>query len=232
MIEKDILIVDKDKQVCKLLQQMLEQEGYTVDISYNGRKALALIKDKEYSLILLETNLPELGGYDICRETRSIVSAPVLFLSNKTRNVDQIVGLEMGADDYICKPLDYDVLIAKIKAHLRREKRYALLKEKQTDSNVYLDFDQLKIRKNPFEAYYKGQKVDISTKECQILLLLAENKNKTLKREEINNYIWGPNEQHFNTISIHVMNIRKKMDVGKYFIKTIRGVGYKFTGKD
>ncbi|MFB9276023.1 response regulator transcription factor [Cohnella cellulosilytica] len=227
MHKHKILIADDDMDIILLLRKALESEGYLTTYALNGNDAIMKAKDPELSLILLDIVMPDLNGLHVCRRIRDEISVPLIFLSAKDREIDIIIGLELGADDYITKPFSVDEVIARVKSHLRRETR----KKKEAESRSLLRSGQLTINKDTYEVAIDDLKITLSTKEFQILVYLVENKNRVLSREQIYEAIWGFNEiGDLNTVTVHLKNIRLKMDPERRFIKTVWGAGYKFVG--
>lgn len=228
MDQAKILVADDDKEIVHLIAESLEDEGFEVVKAYSGQEVLTRTKTPGLSLVLLDIMMPGEDGLSVCRKIRHTISAPIIFLSAKDKEIDKIVGLEVGADDYITKPFSINELIARVKAHLRRDQRYMQLSELQ--QNI-LTSDNLIIHKDSYEVYKGGEKIDLSTKEFQILLYLAERKNKVLSREQIYEAIWGDSEfGDIHTVTVHIRNLRNKLDPENRFIKTVWGIGYKFTG--
>ena len=229
MSKEKILIVDDDKDIVNLISDILIDEGYIVEKAYSGSISLQLIKNNYYDLIFLDIMMPDFDGLEICRKVRSIVDSPIIFLTAKNKSIDKVIGYEMGADDYITKPFDDNVLLAITKAHLRRQKRNV--------AAASLDFGVLKykgieININSYEAFIEGIKVDLSTREFQILKYIMENPNRVLTREQIYDSVWGFEEfGDINTVTVHIKKLREKVDKNDKYIKTIWGVGYKFVGE-
>ena len=170
--------------------------------------------------------MPGMTGMDVCRTIRSRTAAPIVFLSAKDRDMDKVLGLEVGADDYLTKPFSIDVLVARVKAHLRRHFRL-----QGTDASELIKAQGLQINKNKYEVFKNGEKIELSTKEFQLLAYLAEHSNQVLSREQIYEAIWGEYVYgDLNTVTVHIKNIRKKIDPDNQYILTIWGVGYKFVG--
>jgi len=231
MEKEKILIVDDDKDIVNLLSDILSDEGYAVEKAYNGTGALQCIRNNNYDLIVLDIMLPDMDGLELCKKVRDEVEAPIIFLSAKNKNIDRIVGYEIGADDYITKPFDDNVLLANVKAHLRRQKR---IKDKSNKNNKsVIKFKGIEINKNSFEVVIEGSKIELSTREFQILKYLMENPNRVLTREQIYDSVWGYEEfGDINTVTVHIKKLREKIDKNDRYIKTVWGVGYKFIGEE
>ncbi|RNB84097.1 DNA-binding response regulator [Brevibacillus nitrificans] len=219
-----ILIADDDPDIVRLLAESFQDEGFVTIEAHNGKEAMEKALDPSLSLILLDIMMPEMDGLDVCRKIRNVVNIPILFLSAKDRELDRIIGLEVGADDYILKPFSISELIARVRAHLRRENRYISAAKTIHSGNLV-------INKDTFEVFHHDKRIDLSTKEFQILLYLAENANRVLSREQIYNAIWGETEYgDINTVTVHIKNLRSKLEHDKHYIKTVWGIGYKFVG--
>ncbi len=223
-----ILVADDDREIVRLISDSLEDEGYEILPAYNGKQVLEHLEHAVVSLIILDVMMPEMDGLEVCRKVRNQIKVPIIFLSAKGREIDKVVGLEVGADDYLTKPFSVNELVARVKAHLRREQR----SNKTVTDNPSISFDDLTIHKDNYEVFKNGNKINLSTKEFQILLYLIENKNLVLSREQIYDAIWGVGSDYcdLNTVTVHIKNLRNKIDPENDYIKTVWGVGYKFTG--
>jgi DNA-binding response OmpR family regulator len=217
---KNILIVDDDTAIANLIADALEDEDFHTIIINDGESALRLIKDSEFELIILDIMMPKMDGLTLCRKIRDRVSCPILFLTAKSRMVDTLVGLEMGADDYISKPFIVEELVARVKAHIRREHRE---KAKET----ILKFDTIMINKESYEVYKNRQPVELSHREFQILCYFIENSGQVLSKEQIFNAVWGPDYGDIGTVAVNIKNLRSKLDPNNEYLKTVWGVGYK-----
>ena len=223
-----ILVVDDDHEIVNLIAESLEEEGYVVIKAYNGAEALELLSNSKVSLMILDIMMPDVDGLEVCRRVRSNVVTPIIILSAKDREKDKVIGLELGADDYMTKPFSVNELVARVNAHIRREKRNTSLQKNAL--NTY-KFGNLEINKDSYEVLLNNRKVELSTREFQILVYLAENRNRVLSREQIYEAIWGNSELgDVNTVTVHIKNLRCKLDTNNEFIKTVWGIGYKFIG--
>lgn len=223
-----ILVADDDSAIVKLISDSLEDEGFTVIPATNGEEALRKLGEVSVSLLILDIMMPKVDGLEICRRIRQQISAPILLLSAKDRELDKVVGLEVGADDYLTKPFSINELVARVKAHLRRENRSRPTAPPQKNQ---LSFANMVVDKDNYEVYQDGNRVNLSTKEFQILLYLMENKNIVVSREKILDAVWGDHDySDLNTVTVHIKNLRDKLDPENRFIKTVWGAGYKFTG--
>ena len=226
-----ILIADDDREIVQLIAESLEEEGFEIVTAFNGREALEKLEQGQINLIILDIMMPETDGLEICRRVRQKQAAPIILLSAKSREIDKVVGLEVGADDYITKPFSINELIARVKAHLRREHRVrSAPPEADSGGNLFV-FDNIVVNKDTFEVLKNEQPVALSTKEFQILIYLIENRNLVLSREQIYDAIWGNSDfGDLNTVTVHIKNLRAKLDEDNRYIKTVWGIGYKFTG--
>ena len=231
-MDKTVLVVDDDKDIVKLITKSLRFEQFEVIPAYSGKEALGLLKENHIDFVVLDIMMPEMDGLETCRNIRSTYNIPILFLSARDRDIDKIIGLEIGADDYMTKPFSIQELTSRIKAHLRKVDR--LYKEwNELSPTNDITTSPLVLNENAFEAYLYNQKLDLSVKEFQILSLLKNHSNNVLSREQIYENIWGDEYGEINTVTVHIKNIRKKLGNQSDFIKTIWGIGYKYVeGKE
>lgn len=220
-----ILIVDDEEAIANLIADSLQDEGIETVLKDNGQEALEIIKKEEFNLILLDIMMPKMDGYELCRKIRDIVTIPIIFLSAKNRTVDTLVGLELGADDYITKPFVVEELVARVKAHLRREQRKIL--DKPEEKASYLKLGDIEVKKDKFEVYKAGTLVGLSTREFELLSYLIENEGRVLTKEQIFDAVWGFDYGDIGTVAVNIKNIRDKIDKDGKYIKTIWGIGYK-----
>lgn len=219
-----ILIADDDRSIAELISDALTDEGFETEIVSDGDEVLRRVHGGSYSLILLDIMMPNTDGLEVCRRIRDAVSCPIIFVSAKNRTIDTLLGLGMGADDYIAKPFVLDELVARVKAHIRRDNRSGA----QTASNV-LRSGEIEIRKDTYEAYKNGERVALSTREFQLLQFLMENEGKVLSRDQIFNAVWGQGYGDVGTVAVNIKNLRNKIDIEGKYIKTVWGVGYRFS---
>jgi DNA-binding response OmpR family regulator len=203
----------------------LEQEGYRVESAADGAQALEMIEKQEPALVVLDLMLPEVDGFEVCRQTRASSDVPIIMLTARDDDVDKIVGLELGADDYLTKPFNPRELVARIKAILRRVDRPSRLKAGPIHiSNLTIDAARR-------EVSIDGDSVDLRTKEFDLLLTLAENKGIVLSREQLLNLAWGYDFYgQTRTVDVHVAHLRKRLKDSQARIETVTGVGYKLVG--
>ncbi len=220
-----ILIVDDDKNIVELISLYLEKEGYDTKKAYTGTDALNIFLSYEPHLILLDIMLPGMDGYDVCKEIRKTSNVPIIMLTAKGETFDKVLGLELGADDYMVKPFDTKELTARVKAVLRRSQT------KQTDSNQNkLEFDNLLIDMNNYSVVYRGKVIELPPKELEVLFFLASNPNQVFTREQLLDQIWGYDFiGDTRTVDVHIKRLRDKIHGEEpWAIKTVWGVGYKF----
>ena len=217
----DILIVEDNKELAELLCDFLRAENYTVSLCENGEKALSLYEKYGARLVVLDIMLPGIDGFAVCRKIREESNTPILIVSAKTDKDDKLNGLILGADDYIEKPYDIDILMAKIAGIFKR--RYAL--EEITEGDLRLNLAEKIMYKNDVQ-------IDMTQKEFELLTLFIENKGKTLKKEYIFNQIWGSDSfSEQQTLTVHIKWLRQKIEDNPKepaHIQTVWGVGYKF----
>lgn len=224
-----ILVVDDDQDIVKLITKSLKLERFEVIPAYSGKSALTVLKEHRVDFVVLDIMMPDMDGLETCRIIRNEYSIPIMFLSARDRDIDKIIGLEIGADDYLTKPFSIHELTSRIKAHFRRADR--LYKEwLKIEQEVETEICNSPLVLNPktFEAFLNNCKLDLSTKEFQILSYLMKNKNNVLTREQIYENVWNDEFGEINTVTVHIKNIRKKLGSQYDFIKTVWGVGYKY----
>lgn len=221
-----ILIVDDDKNICNLLRIYLEKEGYSTIISYNGEEAMVKFNALNPNIVLLDIMLPGMDGWQICREIRKVSSVPILILTAKGEVFDKVLGLELGADDYIVKPFDTKEVLARIKAVTRRTSLMP-----SGNDNKELFYDNLHINLSRYVLKVKGKVVDTPPKELELLFFLASNPNRVYTRDQLLDEVWG--FEYYGdsrTIDVHIKRLRAKLEgvSDKWTLKTVWGVGYKF----
>lgn len=227
---KRILVVDDDVNICELVQLYFEKEGYTVEICHDGEEALLEVERFKPHAVILDLMLPGRDGYEVCREIRHRSEVPIIMLTARGETLDKIIGLEMGADDYLAKPFEPKELIARVKAVLRRTQ--PLSHESQGELPV-IEYKDLRIDKNAYAVEYQGQPVDLTRKELELLYFLASHPNRVFTREQLLGQIWGYDFYgESRTVDVHVKRLREKLEPleaqDKWSIKTVWGVGYKF----
>lgn len=225
-MQNKILIVDDDENICELLNLYLKKDGFDTSIAYNGRQAVELAEKYNPDLILLDIMLPELDGWQVCREIRKKSEVPIIMLTAKGETFDKILGLELGADDYVTKPFDTKEVVARIKAVLRRSNE-----SEKTDKIEEVRFDKLIINLTNYELVVDGKPIDTPPKELELIYHLASNPNRVYTRDQLLDEVWGFDYYgDSRTVDVHVKRLREKLeDVSdKWSLKTVWGVGYKF----
>ena len=221
---KRILVVDDDTDISLLVADALEDEGFEVTVKNDSLQALEYIQENKsnISLILLDIMMPNLSGLDLCKKIRDEIMCPIILVSAKSKTMDKVIGLEMGADDYIAKPFVVEELVARVKAHLRRESRT------DASDNKIIRIGEIELRTESFEVFKNGEPVPFSTREFQLLQYLMENAGKVLTREQIFSSVWDTEYGDIGTVAVNIKRIRDKIDKNNEYIKTVWGVGYKF----
>ena len=229
MAKEKILIVDDEEHIIELLKFNLLNAGYDVFTANNGIDAVKIAKVEKPGLLLLDLMLPGIDGFDVCKEIKrdnDMKKTSIIMLTAKGEELDKILGLELGADDYITKPFSVRELLARVKAVLRRTNSFS-----ETEEDHY-DSENLKVEFERHEVFVNGEKVDLTLKEFELLQILIKNKGKILTRETLLDKIWGYEYiGETRTVDVHIRYLRKKIeedDKNPRFIETIRGVGYRF----
>lgn len=217
-----ILIVDDEEDIAELISDILEDEGYNTIIKNNGTDAINAIKEDDFSLILLDVMMPDISGTEVCTIIRNYTSCPIIFVTAKTNLSSKLVGFEVGADDYITKPFINEELVARVKAHLRREQRVDKKKK-----NI-IEIGEIKLNKESYEVYKNGDLITLSTREFELLSYLMENAGIVLSKEQIYQSVWKNNYGDIGTVAVNIKSLRNKLDAEEKYIKTIWGMGYKF----
>jgi DNA-binding response OmpR family regulator len=226
-MSKKVLIVEDDPGISLSLRDEFESLGYAVFKAENGRKGLAIARQKNLDLIILDLMLPGMDGYDVCRELRNEGNrTPIIMLTAKNKEIDKVLGLELGADDYVTKPFSLRELMARVRAVLRRTT------EQTEDIDTYC-FGQIELDFKKYEARREGKKLELTALQFHMLKLLIQKKGEVLSRDEFLDEIWGRDNVliSFRTIDSHIANIRRKIEgnpANPKHILSIRGVGYKF----
>lgn len=226
--KQKILIVDDDENIAELISLYLTKECFDTHIVYDGQSALAAHKSFEPDLILLDIMLPLLDGYQVCREIRTYSNTPIIMLSAKGEVFDKVLGLELGADDYMEKPFDSKELVARVKAILRRTKSASTEKPAQNIKKVA--YTDLEINLTNYSVTYKGSRLDMPPKELELLYFLAASPNHVFTREQLLDQLWGYEYiGDTRTVDVHIKRLREKIkDHKDWRIATIWGIGYKF----
>ena len=224
----NILVVDDEKEIADLIEIYLKNENYQVYKYYNSKNILKDLENINIDLAILDVMMPDLDGFSLCQKIREKYNFPIIFVTAKVEDIDKINGLSIGGDDYITKPFQPLELVARVKAQLRRYKKY---NNREEDHNI-IDFRGIVINNETHECYFNNQKLSLTPIEFLILWVLCENRGKVVKNEELFMQVWKDKyfEKDNNTIMVHIRHLREKMnDHGKNskYIKTVWGVGYK-----
>jgi DNA-binding response OmpR family regulator len=224
MSKETILVVDDEQNIIELARLYLEQEGFRVESANTGKAALDKVKAIDPALMVLDLMLPEIDGFEVCRRIRLSSNIPIIMLTARDEDVDKIVGLEIGADDYMTKPFNPRELVARVKAILRRS-------EHASTPGKAIRLGDLSIDPARREVLVAGQPVDLRAKEFDCLMTLAENKGIVLSREKLLELAWGYDfAGQTRTVDVHVAHLRKKISHSTAQIETVTGVGYKLVG--
>lgn len=227
-MKEKILIIDDEEHIVELIRYNLENAGYETVEAYNGIDGLALAKTEKPTIILLDVMLPLMDGLEVCKNLRGsdqTKGIPIIMLTAKSEEIDKILGLELGADDYITKPFSVRELMARIKAVLRRSSSEVEDSTTYTFSDVVIDYDKHQVTKNE-------KKVELTLKEYELLDILVKNRGKVMKRDVLLDKIWGYEYVgETRTVDVHIRHLRQKLeddDKNPRYIETVRGIGYRF----
>ena len=236
MAEKQkILIVDDDSNISELISLYMTKEMYDCRTAEDGEEALKLFESFRPDLVMLDLMLPGIDGYQVCREIRQHSNTPVIMLSAKGETFDKVLGLELGADDYIMKPFDTKELVARVKAVLRRFRNESRLQENTVpDSARCVKYPGLIVNQTNYSVLYQGEAVDMPPKELELLYFLASQPNQVFTREQLLDHIWGYEYiGDTRTVDVHIKRLREKIkDCDEWSIGTVWGIGYKFEVKN
>jgi DNA-binding response OmpR family regulator len=226
-VNNTVVIVDDDKNICELVRLYLTKEGFDVKCAFTGRQALDVIEEIKPCAVILDIMLPEIDGIEVLKKIRQMSKTPVIMLSAKGETIDKVLGLELGADDYVVKPFEPKELIARVKAVLRRF-------EAEDSDSEEITFDKLSINMSTYELKIEGNVTEIPPKELELLNYLCKHPNKVFTRDQLLDEVWG--YEYFGdsrTVDVHVKRLREKVEgvSDKWSLKTVWGVGYKFEVK-
>ena len=223
---KKVLVVDDEKLIVKGIRFSLEQDGMEVDCAYDGEEALQKIKDNEYDIVLLDIMLPRLNGFEVCQQVREFSAVPIVMLTAKGEDMDKILGLEYGADDYITKPFNILEVKARIKAIMRR----TMPRNKETAK--FLESGDMRLDCEGRRVYVEDREINLTAKEFEVLELLIKNPNKVYSRESLLTIIWGAGYPgDVRTVDVHIRRLREKVETNPSepkYVHTKWGVGYYF----
>ena len=230
MTNAKILIADDDRNICELLKIYLEKEGCNVVLAGDGEEALSKFEAEEPDIILLDVMMPRLDGWQVCRELRKKSDCPIIMITAKGETFDKVLGLELGADDYVVKPFEPKEIVARVKAVLRRTGKANAENDKKEVS-----FDKLTVNMTKYELKVDGKVIDTPPKELELLFHLASNPNRVYTRDQLLDEVWG--FEYYGdsrTVDVHVKRLLEKLECvsEKWSLKTVWSVGYKFETKD
>ena len=229
MANSKIMVVDDDNNICELLRLYLEKEGFDAVIATNGSMALSMFDEEKPDLMLLDVMMPQLDGWQVCREIRKKSPCPIIMLTAKGEVFDKVLGLELGADDYVTKPFEAKEVIARVKAVLRR------CGSGDDKKSKIVQYENLYINMENYELRVCGKQIDTPPKEMELIYHLASNPNRVYTRDQLLDEVWG--FEYYGdsrTVDVHVKRLREKLDgvSDQWTLKTVWGVGYKFEVKD
>lgn len=228
-----ILIADDDKEIRNLLKIYLERELYMVDTAINGDEALQLFNQNNYNLVILDLLMPKVDGIEVCRKLRDKTNVPILMLTAKDHEVDKILGLSIGADDYITKPFSIHEVIARVKALMRRF--LVLGSDANIQKKTTLTFKGLLIDLNTYTVHTNKEEINLTGKELELLKFFTSNPGQVFTKTQLFRNVWDDNYiEDDNTVMVHIRKLRKKIEVdpsNPKFIQTVWGIGYKFVGE-
>ena len=228
MKDAKILIVDDDQNICELLRLYLQKDGFETAVAGDGDAAITMLNTEKPDLILLDIMLPKMDGWQVCREIRKTSSVPIIMLTAKSETFDKVLGLELGADDYVAKPFDTKEVVARVKAVLRRSSPDDTAKIK------VVTYDKLKINLTNYALIVDGKSIDTPPKELELISHLASTPNRVYTRDQLLDEVWGFDYYgDSRTVDVHVKRLREKLEgvSDEWSLKTVWGVGYKFEVK-
>ncbi len=229
-----ILVVDDDINICELLRLYIEKEGFEVVIANDGGQAITKFKTEKPDLIMLDIMLPVFDGWQVCREIRKTSQCPIIMLTAKGEVFDKVLGLELGADDYVTKPFETKEIVARIKAVLRRVNDQSPMVETQSTKKE-VSYDKLVINLTNYELRVNNEQIDTPPKEMELIYHLASNPNRVFTRDQLLDEVWGFDYYgDSRTVDVHVKRLREKLEgvSDQWTLKTVWGVGYKFEVKE
>ena len=235
MANEKILIADDDKNICELLRLYLAKEGYETVIANDGEAAVAAFEKEKPNMVLLDVMMPKMDGWEVCRRIRAADNTPVIMLTAKGETFGKVLGLELGADDYMIKPFDSKELVARVKAVLRRyQAAPPSAAPKPTDQHGdFVEYPDLIVNLTNYSVIYNGHSIEMPPKELELLYFLASSPNQVFTREQLLDHIWGYEYiGDTRTVDVHIKRLREKIkDHDKWALTTVWGIGYKFEVK-
>ena len=228
--KQKILIVDDDTNIAELISLYLTKECYETKMVHDGESALRELTLFQPNLILLDLMLPGMDGYQVCREVRTKSQVPIIMLSAKGEVFDKVLGLELGADDYIVKPFDTKELVARVKANLRRCQQMTTFEAPKASDAKIVEYPDLIINQSNYSVLYQGRTIEMPPKELELLYFLASSPNQVFTREQLLDHIWGYEYiGDTRTVDVHIKRLREKIkDHPRWSLSTVWGIGYKF----
>ena len=226
MMETKILVIEDEVAISEAIKSFFETEGYDVKVAADGSEGINFFKMYDPDITVLDITLPKKDGWQVCREIREMSSKPIIMITAKGEVFDKVLGLELGADDFLVKPFDMKELSARVKAVLRRYQAHA-----NQDDDEVVKFENIEISRQKYELKLKGKSVDIPPKELELLYFLASNYNRVFTRDQLLDKVWGFDYLgDSRTVDVHVKRLREKLEGAsdKWILKTVWGVGYKF----
>ncbi|SDH74697.1 response regulator transcription factor [Alteribacillus bidgolensis] len=228
-----LLVVDDEESIITLLSYNLEQSGFQVDTAMDGKEAMEKVKGTAYDLVVLDLMLPEKDGLEVCRQIRQErLSIPILMLTAKDDEFDKVLGLELGADDYMTKPFSPRELVARVKAILRRVEYVPAVQQEEINTDKKIVIGHLTIFPDNYEVYVKEKQLELTPKEFELLLYLSNNKGRVMTRDQLLNAVWNYEfVGDTRIVDVHISHLREKIEPNTkkpVYIKTVRGLGYKF----
>lgn len=225
-MNKQILIAEDEPRMRRLIKDYLSREGFVIVEASNGKEALELFQTNKFDLLILDIMMPLLNGFDLCKAVRDISNIPIIILTARSDDDDEVLGYDLGADDYITKPFSPKILVAKVKALLRRL-------DDLNVTNASIEINKLLINKTSHEVQIDGETLSLSPKEYDLLIFLAENKNSVFSRNSLLDKVWGYDfDGDIRTVDTHIKRLREKLGEYSNLIITVRGSGYKLEYKD
>lgn len=234
MVIEKLLVAEDDQEIRELVALYMKKHGFQVVVAEDGLGALRLFEQELPDLVLLDINLPMVDGFGVCKEIRKVSNVPVVFISCRNGSADVVKGLEIGGDDYITKPFDPSVMLARVQANLRRAPLFnrCMGDNIRHDTQEVLQYGELTIDTRNYEVNLRGTVVPLSAKEIQLLFFLARNPNQVFTTEQLYHKVWGAeSNSDTRTVLVHISSLRKKIEphpTSPKFIHNIRGIGYKF----
>lgn len=230
-MNEKILIVEDDEEIAMVIKEYLEKSGYYAVWASTGREGIDEFKNEEFQLCIIDIMMPEMDGFELCKNIRLKSQVPIIIVSAKSGDLDKVKGLRIGADDYITKPFSLIEIEARVQSHLRRYKMYNQIK----NENIWQYKGELEINEDDREVRLKGEDIHITQKEFEILIIMAQNPRRTFTKRELYECIWNEEDiEGNNTVTVHIKSLREKLKdnpKNPRFIETVWGIGYKFIGE-